>query len=66
MRLPTGTDGREGTSLAEVEVMARNLGGVRIVQGIDAAPYALHRVTDQDTLERALTSDMKQPILAHR
>lgn len=36
VRRPTGADGREGASAAEVAAMARTLGGLRTVQGDDA------------------------------
>ncbi|MFD1660596.1 CHAT domain-containing protein [Streptomyces caeni] len=36
VRRPTGADGREGASVAEVAAMARTLGGLRTVQGADA------------------------------
>ncbi|MDG9708553.1 CHAT domain-containing protein [Streptomyces sp. DH10] len=43
VRRPTGADGRQGASVAEVAAMARTLGGLRTVQGADA------------TVERVLT-----------
>ncbi|MFI5881461.1 CHAT domain-containing protein [Streptomyces sp. NPDC051554] len=43
VRQPTGADGMDGASVAEVQAMAHTLGGLRIVQGADA------------TVERVLT-----------
>ncbi|MEW1828073.1 CHAT domain-containing protein [Streptomyces sp. NPDC088196] len=36
VRQPTGADGRDGASVAEVQAIVQTLGGLRIVQGADA------------------------------
>ncbi|MFD5159391.1 CHAT domain-containing protein [Streptomyces hawaiiensis] len=67
VRRPTGADGREGASVAEVAAMARTLGGLRTVQGADAtvgrvltelssaaiAHFACHGLSDAEDPSRS-------------
>ncbi|MGW0335646.1 CHAT domain-containing protein [Streptomyces sp. NPDC003011] len=68
VRRPTGADGREGASVAEVAAMARTLGGLRTVQGADATVQrVLTELSSAATVHFAChgLSDAEDPSRSH-
>ncbi|MFD3755106.1 CHAT domain-containing protein [Streptomyces cyaneofuscatus] len=67
IRRPTGTGGRDGASVAEVEAMARTVAGLRTVEGEDATLGVLAELSSAATVHFAChgLSDAEDPSRSH-